>query len=159
MDPSQLELPLKDIHLPPPVGWWPPAPGWWLLSLALCGLGYAAFRSWRRLRQPNIRRLGLRELAKLEDDKKLSPLQKAQQLSMLLRRAALTVYPREQIAGLQGRDWLEWLEGVLADGRFTDGPGQALVDAPYRPELQQPEGLEALFVLCRDWLQRLPAPR
>ena len=24
---------LRDIHLPPPPGWWPPAPGWWLLAL------------------------------------------------------------------------------------------------------------------------------
>ena len=25
-------LPLRDLRLPEPVGWWPPAPGWWILA-------------------------------------------------------------------------------------------------------------------------------
>ena len=36
MDPDQ--LPLRDLHLPDPVGWWPPAPGWWLLLATLAML-------------------------------------------------------------------------------------------------------------------------
>lgn len=159
MDPALLDLPLKDIHLPPPAGWWPPAPGWWLVALAICGLGYAAFKFWRRLRRPQIRRLGLHELARLESDPGLSPLRKVQELSILLRRVALSGSPRSEVAGLSGRQWLEWLDGLLADGRFSNGPGRALVDAPYRPELLEPDGLEALFSLCREWLQRIPARR
>lgn len=42
---------LKDIHLPPPIGWWPPAPGWWaLLALAMIAGGalYWLLRRYRR---------------------------------------------------------------------------------------------------------------
>jgi len=34
------QLPLRDIHLPGPVGWWPPAIGWWLVAaLVLVAFG------------------------------------------------------------------------------------------------------------------------
>ena len=29
---------LRDIHLPPEIGWWPPAYGWWILITALLTL-------------------------------------------------------------------------------------------------------------------------
>lgn len=157
MDSLPIDLPLKDIHVPPPVGWWPPAPGWWFLPLLTAAVGYAVFRLWQRRKRPNIRKLGLRELARLESDSSLAPIQKVQQISILLRRIALSVYSREQVAGLSGREWLAWLDGLLADGRFSSGPGQVLADAPFRAELLQPAQIDALFLLCRDWLQRIPS--
>jgi len=42
---------LKDIHLPPPVGWWPPAPGWWLLAALGLLVLYSAWRIWRKRRR------------------------------------------------------------------------------------------------------------
>ena len=40
-------LPLRDIHLPDPIGWWPLAPGWWgvlgLVLLIISGIFW-----WRR---------------------------------------------------------------------------------------------------------------
>ena len=57
------QLPLRDIHLPGPIGWWPPAPGWWLVAalvlvaVALYGVHYyrgrhkrAALRALTRVR-------------------------------------------------------------------------------------------------------------
>ena len=49
MDPTQ--LPLRDLHLPPDIGWWPMAPGWWVLlaiaAAALVWLSYQYFLRWR----------------------------------------------------------------------------------------------------------------
>jgi len=49
-DPSS--IPLRDIHLPDPIGWWPPAPGWsivlGLLVLASAGLAFALWHRHRR---------------------------------------------------------------------------------------------------------------
>jgi hypothetical protein len=39
---------LRDIHLPPPAGWWPLAPGWWILiGIALLLLTWLAWRGYR----------------------------------------------------------------------------------------------------------------
>ncbi len=42
---------LKDIHLPPPVGWWPPAPGWWALLVVALIAGAALYWALRRYRR------------------------------------------------------------------------------------------------------------
>jgi HAMP domain-containing protein len=148
------ELDLKDIHLPEPVGWWPLAPGWWgLLGLILLGL--LAFGLWRnRRRKFAPRRAALEELRKLDGDFSLPVPEKLQAVSILLRRTALTVWPREEVAGLSGTAWLKWLDRLLDDGRFSQGPGRVLLDAPYRPQAEA--DWSEVSRLCRDWLKKLP---
>jgi len=152
-------LPLRDIHLPPAIGWWPPPPGWWLAPLLAVALVFAAVWLYRRRRRRGaIQRIALSELAALERDTDLSASLKAQRLSILLRRVALSVHPRTEVAPLQGRAWLQWLDRALGDSGFTDGPGRALVDAPYRPDIGSTD-LDALFALCRDWLTKIETRR
>ncbi len=81
--------------------------------------------------------------------------QLVRRLSLLLRRVALSYHPRPQVAALIGERWLEFLETGLGDGRFRDGPGRALLEAPYR-RVAEIDG-EELLRLCNDWLRALPA--
>lgn len=55
------QLPLADIHLPDPIGFWPLAPGWWVvIVLLLVVIATAAIWSYRHLwvpaRQRKLRR-------------------------------------------------------------------------------------------------------
>ena len=122
---------LRAYHMPDPVGWWPPAPGWWLLLFLLSAgvgisvwwithrhTGSAAARHARR----ELRRLR-RELANDSDSAHFT-----RQLSKLLRRFALAVFPRHQVAALTGEDWLRFLDTHGGNGRFCDGPGRQLLD-------------------------------
>ena len=60
-------LPLRDLHLPEPVGWWPLAPGWWvILVIVATALGYVLWRLYRRWQFNAPRRFALRELARYE---------------------------------------------------------------------------------------------
>jgi hypothetical protein len=79
-------------------------------------------------------------------------------LSRLLRRYALVVYPREQVAGLSGADWLNFLDAHGGDGGFAAGPGRVLAQAPYQPPCQPPAQTElgSLFDLVGDWIRRNP---
>ncbi len=128
-------LPLRDIHLPDPVGWWPPAPGWWLLVLGLVVLAFIA-RHVRRRRRPGatVGPAAARELATIRADYERhgDPQRLAGELSVLLRRFALTQAKRASVAGLTGDAWLAHLDTRAGAPLFSEGPGRALLDAPYR---------------------------
>jgi hypothetical protein len=49
-----------------------------------------------------------------------------------LRRAALAYTPRNPVAGMTGRQWLEWLDRGLEGRPFTEGPARWLAELPYR---------------------------
>ncbi|HYE36727.1 DUF4381 domain-containing protein [Methylocaldum sp.] len=147
-------LPLRDIHLPEPVSWWPPAIGWWIVLAATLLLTAAAIWLVRRRRRVTVAKLALRELNALQTDSTLGMTEKLRRLSALLRRASLSAHPREEVAGLTGEAWLEWLDGPLKTPRFSQGAGRALLDAPYRPVGEA--DMDSLVALCRDWLKALP---
>lgn len=147
------ELPLRDIHLPEPVGWWPLAPGWWILIIGLPLLVLMIYGLWRFWKRQTPRKLALRELQNIELGED-SGLEKIRLLGALLRRTAMTVYPREQVAGLVGEAWLAFLDQPLKQGGFLEGPGRLLVEAAYRPE--STVDLQPLLKLCREWIKALP---
>ena len=133
MDPEQ--IPLRDLHLPEVAGWWPLAPGWFvLLALVLVGVLLVLRMVWVRWRADAARRIALKELARLESAWRDAPhpVLLATRLSELLRRAMLAYAPRKDVAGLTGQAWLAWLDRGLDERVFTEGPGQALRELPYR---------------------------
>jgi hypothetical protein len=145
---------LRDIHLPEPISWWPPAIGWWIvlgLTLLVSAVLTYLLRQRKRVTPAG---LALKELTLLENDPDMPARTKLQALSILLRRVALTLHPRKEVAGLMGENWLRWLDEVTGDTRFSEGPGRWLAEAPYRPVPDVVE-LAELLALCRDWLNAL----
>ena len=143
-------LPLRDIHLPPPIGWWPPAPGWWAVAVLASVSIFILVWLIHRLRRPTLEKLALMELRRLEMDVDLPDQEKLRRLAILLRRVAISRYPREEVASLTGEAWLQWLDRPFGEPQFGSGPGHALVDAVYRHRAEI--DLDALFPLCREWL-------
>lgn len=150
-------LPLRDIHLPPPPGLWPPPPGWWLLAALAVALALAAVWLWRRWQADRPRRRALTELANVARAQRAAPERGEWlgQLSSLLRRHALNVFPPAQVAGLQGRPWLEFLARTGCGEDFADGPGRWLLHGPYQPSVHVP-GAQAreLLARVRRWIGR-----
>jgi hypothetical protein len=146
-------LPLRDIHLPDPISWWPPAPGWWLLLFGVPTLLILLVWLWRFLRRKTVKKLALAELESIAESD-ADAREKVQQLAILMRRIALSVYPREQVASLVGEQWLAFLDGPLGKNSFSEGAGRLFIEAPYRREVRA--DLDALLVLCREWIKHLP---
>ncbi len=151
---------LRDIHLPPPLSWWPPAPGWWLLLVLLSILLALGLWLWRRHQQGHWRREALRALDELcNNTAERSTAGQIRELSILLRRVAVTRFPRTEVAALTGDRWLQFLGRSLGDEALFQHQAGVLLSAPYRPDSATETESAALFELCRRWIKTLPGGR
>lgn len=158
MDPEQ--LPLRELHLPEAIGWWPLAPGWWvLIALAMLGLGYLLYRALLKWRWNAARRMALRELARVQGEYEsgLDAVTLATELSELLRRTMLAYARRDEVAGLTGKRWLQWLDRGLDNQPFSNGSGQILESLPYQNRDRIDDDVD-VDGLIRAVQQRLRAP-
>jgi hypothetical protein len=78
-------------------------------------------------------------------------------LSRLIRRATITFYPSQNIAGLTGEDWLALLDQTNANASsnisFNSSIGKILLTAPYQPEEALADlDAQAFIRLCESWL-------
>lgn len=151
---------LHDIVTPGPLPWWPPAPGWYLLiaavAIALLVLLWKVWRQWLRNR---YRGEALRELARIGQG---GPAGDLREVPVLLKRAALSAWPRETVAGLVGEDWYRFLDESAQTDRFRGGAGILLDCLAYRtgadPALAEEEAA-AVLDAARMWLKRHHVPR
>jgi hypothetical protein len=147
------QIPLRDIHLPDPVGWWPPAPGWWLVAaLVIGGLVVAWLRYHRRFRERAALKALKRVLAALEQG--AEPVSCLQQISMVMRRFAMSVAATERpVAGLTGERWLDFLDSRWDRHTFSRGIGRTLIVGPYaRPDRVVYGDVREVAGVCVEWI-------
>ncbi|MGZ4954927.1 MAG: DUF4381 domain-containing protein, partial [Methylobacter sp.] len=101
MNPTLLDL--KDIHEPEALGWWPPAIGWWMLAVFIPLLIIFLVWLYKRLTRKTAIKTANKLLTQIKQDQTRDNLQKLSDLSILVRRVAISVSPRAKTAGLTGR--------------------------------------------------------
>ncbi len=144
---------LKDIHLPEIIGWWPPAMGWWLLLLLMLLVIFLVLVFIRKRRESMAPyRVAMKEFDRIVADYHLQKdsTRLSQQLSVLLRRIAISIMPRKQVAGLTGELWLEYLDKLSGQTILCSDTGRQLLQAPYRVGVTV-DG-DALLATCRQWI-------
>ncbi len=151
MTPTLLDL--KDIHEPVAIDWWPPAIGWWILAISVPLLIILFVWIYKRLTRKTALKTARKILAELKQAKTRDNLASVSELSILLRRVAISLSPRNQTAGLTGRKWLSFLDSSVKGEPFSEGIGQLLADAPYRKTPITELELSQLIELCEDWLK------
>jgi len=151
---------LHEIILPDPVSWMPQTIGWYaIFGLILFVAGWWVYRRLRHYRTNRYRRLALEELAVIERELQ-RPEKRAKALSeipVLLKGAALSAFPRSQVAGLTGEKWLDFLDKTMGGKSFTEGEGRLLPELAYAPVqriTQFPdEQIGKLLQLVRRWIK------
>ena len=132
-DPASLDR-LHDVVVPPPVPWWPPAPGsCWVLGLLLVVVVYFLFKAFFRWQHNRYRREALAEWhrhhAQLTDAN--TRVAAVGELAVLLKRTALSVFPREEVASLTGPEWRTFLDRSSRMNGFASETGELLENAAY----------------------------
>ena len=150
-----LELPLRDIHLPESVAFWPLAYGWWILifiGITIIALTVFLYLRSRRNRLSAIT-LARHEYSRIstEYQEHNDALRLAKQVSILMRRLSISLFPRTQVASLTGDDWLRFLNEQVSDQVFTNSKGGILIDAPYRETINRDDA-EELMNNCELWI-------
>lgn len=146
-------LDLKDIHEPEAIGWWPPAIGWWILAVAIPLLVICLIWLYKRLTRKTALKTAGKILLEIKQDAARDNLQKLCDLSVLVRRVAISMSPRAKAAGLTGRQWLAFLDSSVKGAPFSEGIGQLLADAPYRKMPPTELEISQLTDLCEHWLK------
>ena len=146
------QLPLKDIHLPETVGWWPPAIGWWLIAILIPLIIVFLYWLYKRLSRKSAIKTAIKSLAVIKQYSRLENDKKLRELSILIRRVAISVSPRAETASLTGQEWLAFLDKSLAGAPFSSGCGQLLINANYRKNPPEEHQMNQLINLCEDWL-------
>jgi hypothetical protein len=160
-DPASLEN-LQDIVVPEAVAWWPVAPGWYGIAFSVLAFsGWYAYRRLRRWHRDAYRREALQALAQLKARARPGAGSAVlAEAATLLRRVALSAYPRSRVAALGGERWLSFLDETGGGGAFADGAGRVLLAAAYRPaEAPAADDVHAALLLCERWIRAHQAGR
>ncbi len=154
-DPASLSN-LQDIVMPEAVSWWPLAPGWYGIAFLL--LVFAVWGTLRRLRSYRrnaYRRQALQALQVLgaaSGDPETRGRVLAD-VAELLRRVALSAYPRRRIVGLTGEAWLAFLDETGGGDAFSRGSGRLLISGVYRTSGDYPaDSVREVLALATGWV-------
>jgi hypothetical protein len=149
---------LRDVHMPDPISLWPPAIGWWMI-MGLLIIGVSLFLWARASRERNRpQRIALAQLEHVKQQYAVHANDQWAiiQVSHLLRRYALAVFSRSQVAGLSGQSWLDFLDHSGGTNQFSDGPGQSLRSGPYQSH--GPRSASNLLPLVERWIRQVQVP-
>jgi len=137
--------------------------GYWLVAIAIITLTVISYYLWRRFKRTKLKRLALSSykqiIADYQKDKDAKKL--TQQLSALLRNAAINSYGREQFASLPGIEWLSLLDQQIQSKNktlsFSQNCQQLLTRFNYSQDCDHAE-IKDFINLSHQWLNHLPPP-
>ncbi|RLK10676.1 DUF4381 domain-containing protein [Ruegeria conchae] len=133
---------LEPAPKPETISMMPQTWGWVVVAVILLAFFSVATVLILRHRRANAyRRYALAELA--------SPGISVAKVAEILRRTALAAYPREQVAGIHGEDWLSFLSQTIDRKSLNSEVFRALVEAPYKDIPPNP----AVTQLARHWVK------
>ncbi|MEZ2345556.1 DUF4381 domain-containing protein [Terriglobus sp. RCC_193] len=141
---------LYDFYQPPLPSWRPQTVGSYvtlsILAILLTGLLVFLWHRWRRNR---YRREALRALAHTD----------VRGISELLKRTALSAWPRTQVAALTGPAWLTFLNTSASQAPFDSSVANQLEVMAFSAAETSDEDESALRSAAALWIREHAAPR
>lgn len=147
------------------------APGWLFLFAAFFITIVVIVVLIQRHRRPTALKQALEEFDRLFAIDGLNHVQRYQEISLILKKLAVTTNPREDVAGLSGNEWIAWIQSRVTDGVLSTRLLEFLKLGPYSDKedfIQDQDAFRAemqdLLIavggpkesLISKWLERLP---
>lgn len=149
---------LRDIHVLSSPSWWPLAPGYWILAGLVIATALWLIIHYRR---SGVRRAAQREFSELVSayEQHDNALALATDVSVLLRRTAMTLEARDSVAAITGDQWIEQLEEIAHsdDYTFSSPVRKVLTKEIYKKNGDIP--VDQLLKECRSWIKAIPSGR
>ena len=152
-------LDLSPVITPDAPTWWPLAWGWWVVivtSIILIALVFFIVKRRKNNQQPKQEALSY--FTNNQSSGRLSP----SEAQRILRRAALSYFPREKVAGLAGDDWLKFLDAQLKKPLFVEKQAQwqqSLYQDTTSMNDEQRQSQQQLVDDCETWLRKALPPK
>jgi len=149
---------IDEIVVPEAIPWWPSAPGWQVLGVIFILLLIARTTRWvRHWWRNRYRRQALWQLQHLQQQTGTKLQDVVAVLPYYIKVTALQAYPREDVASLNGPDWLAFLDANYSGPSFSKGAGKKLLSVSYLPREQwqlNDKESETLIKMSRQWIAR-----
>jgi Domain of unknown function (DUF4381) len=127
---------LNEVSLPQVTSSLPSGPLWWALAaMGIWFLGHALWQRYLHWCGQLYRRQALTQLSDLQTlwQQPTSRVQASRELVTLLKRVALTAWPRVDVASMVGSAWLDFLTRTT---KASKAPPTILGELAYLPESQ-----------------------
>ena len=145
---------------PQPVSLFPATPAWLVVfALLLAILTRGVLRVLQQRRRNRYRREAAAELRGIEARLGSATTRETAlaELPVLVKRVALHLARRDEVAALSGPSWLAFLDRTWNGDAFRAGPGRLLPEIAYgtpaRLAALQPAELDNLIALLRAWIR------
>ncbi|GAA6185440.1 MULTISPECIES: DUF4381 domain-containing protein [Aliiglaciecola] len=147
---------LADIQLPQEVSIWPLAWGWWVSAILVLLILVSIIYGVRHyILHRRAKKAALLALSAID----LNQQNAISQINIVLKRAALSYFPQEQIASLHGQQWSAFLSSQLSakQQQSFQHEIQEFVDLLYRDAPNKDVNKAALT--AKTWLQSALPPK
>jgi len=144
----------NDIITPTAVSIWPLAWGWWLTIVALIFISIGAFVYANNYQNQSYRR---QALALLKQQRALwlsqqESLQHFFNILSILKRTAITAFPRERVASLREHEWVKFLNAKTDNAYFIEEVADYICRGQY--QARHPVKIDLLYDACYQWVRK-----
>ncbi len=145
---------LHEVSLPDAISSLPSGPLWWaIVAIAFWFIGHALWQRYRQWCDQLYRRQALSQLLRLQAmwQQPDTRVYATRELVTLVKRVALTAWPRVDVASLVGSAWLDFLTGTA---KSLPAPPFMLGALAYLPESQLQQLTDEQWQSLVAWVQR-----
>jgi hypothetical protein len=147
LDLSELLGRLSPVPEPSAISLWPQTEAWgWVCLIALVLAAWLIRRVLLHRRANAYRRVAFREIAAAGAS--------LTTIAEILRRTALAAFPRSEVAGLYGEEWLAFLDRTSRGTVFREGVGRAFARLPYAEMDEASVEAKQLTGLAVRWVRQ-----